>query len=265
MQPDTGPFPEQYVAGWVERLRTAIPGAVAILAKGSVARGDATRWSDLDLDVLTDRPEDHRYPVFLEDEGGRLRHVSVAVHGAERWLERMAEPAHWAFGLAARQATRLLWCPDQGLAEPLDRPAFDQPPDDPEVEDTIEALGKMRGAHAACDPVGLRLAARTLAEGCPGLLLPINPPVRPGTRRAALEAACAFPVAPTGYRDDLLACLGLSPDTHPDEALLAAGERLVLGILDLMADHADAYEGLIAADLLGYVRDGAWRRLVTQG
>ena len=64
----------------------------------------------------------------------------------------------------------------------------------------------------------IRLAAQTLGSLCPSLLRPLNPPVAPSHRHAALTAALAFRVAPEGYRDDLLRCLGLEgePSTARD-------------------------------------------------
>jgi hypothetical protein len=50
---DEGPFPDGVLGRWAARVRTAIPAAVAIIAKGSVARGDASPWSDLQLRIGT--------------------------------------------------------------------------------------------------------------------------------------------------------------------------------------------------------------------
>ena len=44
---------EAFLAAWVERLRATVPKAVAVILKGSYARGDAGPHSDIDFDVLT--------------------------------------------------------------------------------------------------------------------------------------------------------------------------------------------------------------------
>ena len=75
---------ERFVAAWVERLRLQEPDAVAILLKGSAARGNAGPHSDVDFDVLTVSGPREAYLAYLVETGeGWLTHVSVAVHDLE--------------------------------------------------------------------------------------------------------------------------------------------------------------------------------------
>lgn len=244
------------IARWADRLREEIPGSVAILLKGSHARGDAGPHSDIDFDVLVAGAATERYPVWFDrDTDSRLRHVSVGVQDAAGWLNDAGEPEPWAYGLQVRESMRLLWAENPDLRERLDRPWREHPPAEPELEDWFESLGKMRNAACRGDELGLRRAAQDLARYTPTLLRPLNPEVWATSPRSALDLVLAFPVAPAGYRDDLLACLGLAGSATV-EAIRAAGERLVAGTLDLLGAHFDAIATLLADDLAGYLRDG---------
>ena len=156
----------------------------------------------------------------------------------------------------------MLWCPDPALRGKLDLPFRERPAAAPELEDTVEAFGKMRNAHRTGDRIALRLAAQSLGEGSVGLLRLINPLVRPGTRQQALDAALTFPLAPAGYRDDLLSCLGLADVPLSPDDLLIAGRRVIVGVVDLLHSREATLDGVIEEDLLGYLRDGRLRRLV---
>src|SRR5680860_211624 len=203
---------EAFIASWVERLRKEIPGAVAVVLKGSHARGNPGPWSDLDFDVLVfDEEIADEYLTWIVDDGsGRLVHVSDAVERIDDWLSGFREMASWSFGLPASEVTRLMWLARPSLRAELDRPSRSHPGGEPELEDFIEELGKARDAHLRKDEISLRLAVQEIARLCPGLLAPINEPVLPGTRPEALRAALGLAVVPDGYREDMLLCLGLS-------------------------------------------------------
>ena len=51
---------------WTERLGRQIPGAVAVILRGSSVAGTMGPWSDVDFDVLTSVDGDDRYLAFLE-------------------------------------------------------------------------------------------------------------------------------------------------------------------------------------------------------
>jgi phosphoribosyl-AMP cyclohydrolase len=89
-----------------------------------------------------------------------------------------------------------------------------------------------------------------------------HPPV--ASRRAALAAALDARVAPPGYRDDLLRCL--APEGRPGAAaeVHAAACRLAVGIVELLASHAGAFDGLLPAELAAALADGSLRRHVAE-
>ncbi|MDQ3654197.1 MAG: nucleotidyltransferase domain-containing protein [Chloroflexota bacterium] len=258
---------EAFMAGWVERLRREIPGVVAVVLKGSHVRGNAGPYSDLDLDVLVfDEEIADAYLTWIVDDGsGRLVHVSVAVETVEDWLAGFREVATWSFGFAAGEVTRLMWLGRPSLRAELDRPGRDHPGGEPELEDFIEELGKARNARLRSDEIAVRLAVQEIAQLCPTLLLPLNAPANPGTRPEALKAALDLAVAPEGYRDDMLLCLGLSGTSSTVDEVLAAGERLVLGTLALLEANADMICPDLAPHLSELLSSGLLRRYLDQG
>ncbi len=100
-----------FIEMWSLRLRAEIPEAAAVLLKGSYVHGTAGPWSDLDFDVLVERPKlVEEYLAWLVDgPDGHLVHVSVAVADIRSWLEVDNEAATWAFGFPSREVTALLW------------------------------------------------------------------------------------------------------------------------------------------------------------
>ncbi len=251
-----------FIEAWSERLRTEIPETAAVLLKGSHATGSAGRWSDVDFDVLVDRPEPvEEYLAWLVDgPDGQIVHVSVAVADIRSWLQAGNEPASWAFGFPAREMTTLLWTRDDAPRARLDHAHRDHPAADPELEDFIEELGKALNAHLRGDALSCRIACQELANLCPALLVPLNALARPATRPAALRAALDLAIAPAGYRDDMLLCLGLSGQESTADEVLAAAERLVSGTLSLLRERIDRVAHLLPADLAGYLADGTLER-----
>lgn len=260
-------MPDQsFISTWVDRLLREIPGAVAVILKGSHALGTAGSHSDVDVDVLVEGEPHEAYLAFFEETAeGRLRHISVAVQDLAGWLSEANEPVGWAYGLPAAETTGLFWARDETLRAQLDHPSRHHPPEPPELEDFIEAWGKVRNACTKGDDLAMRIAGQILARLCPGLLRPMNPEVFPANRREALRAALDFSVAPQGYRDDLLRCLGLPPDTVSMRDLHAAAQRLTFGTIALLREHAESLENLLEADLFAYLVDGTLERYIRQG
>lgn len=255
----------QEIPAWIDRLQHEIPGAVAVILKGSHARGGAGEFSDIDFDVLIHgEPREEYLAYFEEDDAGRLRHVSVAVQDVTGWLAGARDPVAWSYGLPAAETTRLVWARDDSLRWQLDRPARMHPPEAPELEDFIECWGKIRNAFDRGDDLQLRLAAQKLARLCPTLLRPLNPEVRPENRIAAMQAVLAFPVAPDGYRDDLLRCFGLAGTATSLDDLRDSARRLVLGTISLLMEHASTIEPLLPGDLAEALTDGRLARYVRQ-
>ncbi len=252
------------IDAWTSRLREEVPGSVAILLKGSHVRSDAGRHSDIDFDVLVDGPPIERYPFWIEpDDTDRLRHVSVAVQDLDGWLATAHEPEPWAFGLPVREPTRLLWAATAELTHRLGQPWREHPPAEPEIEDWFESVGKMRNAAERGDELGLRQAAQELGRYTPTLLRPLNPQVWATSPRSALDLALAFPIAPEAYRDDVVACLGLSGAVTIDE-LIAAAERLATGTLSMVRDHIEVFAPLLDSNIAGHLRDGTLERYIEQ-
>lgn len=244
---------------WTVRLAGDTVGAVAVVLKGSAARGDMEPASDVDFDVLTESPDEERYLSFLDYHDERLLHISVAVRGLESWLAEADEPAGWAFDLPAHETTRLLWAATPQLRAQLDIPYIAHPSGEPELEDTIDALAKISNALARGDDPGVRLAALDIANWMPGLVLPMNEITPPRHRREALDAALGMANVPNGYRDDLLACFGMSGNPTADVA--GAARRLVSGVTALMAENAHLYRGKLPRDLQDQLESGliqAW-------
>lgn len=250
---------------WVSRFRRDIPNVAAIILKGSHARDAAEAHSDIDFDVLVDRePYEDYFAFFEESDHGQLRHISIAVQDLIGWMAGAREPVSWGYGLPAAETTRLLWVRDDMLRTQLDRPARMHPPEDPELEDFIEAWGKVRNALRKYDGLGARLAGQKLARLCPGLLRPLNPDVRPSNRREAMHAVLTFPVAPEGFRDDLLVCFGLSGEPGSVQDLHDAARRLTLGTIALLREQADTMKPLLPDDLHAYLIDGTLDRSIRQ-
>lgn len=251
-----------FITSWITRLQK-LPDAAAILLKGSYARGEPGPLSDVDFDVLVDvGPREDYLTYLVAPTSEQLVHVSVAVHDVATWLADAREPEPWAFGLPIAETTRLLWARDEGLRRQLDRPARQHPPGAPELEDFVGALGKVENAMLRGDELALRLAAQTLGQLCPSLLRPINPEVIPTHRDDALRAALAFPVAPDGYREDVVRCLGLSGQATTPGDVLDAARRLAEGTVALLREHAQLLQAELPSDLHGYLCDGTLERYI---
>lgn len=258
-------LPDERLDAWVSRLATTIPGAIAVILRGSYARGDADFWSDVDFDVLIDDTDiDDAYLTWFEETGERSWHISVAVEHLSAWLEEGTEPADWALGFPATLATRLLWTSRPSLRAELDRPHRLHPAGEPELEDTFESLGKARNALGRGDDLTARLALRDLGHLLPSLLIPLNPPTTAGTKPEALRLALNLPIAPDRYHDDLLALLGFDGHAHTAAALLVTAERLLDGTITLLEQHIETIAPLLAPHLDQYLRDGTLRRYLSQ-
>ncbi len=234
---------------------------VGILLRGSHARRAATAHSDVDLDVLVGGAPYAARRAYLAESAGQVTHVSVAARDVRSWVHRLGEPADWAFGLPVTAPARLLWA-DPHWRPRIDLPVLCQPAEPPRLEELIATLGKAAAARAANDRLGVRLAAADLARLCPSVLRPANPSVRVYSRRAAFAAALELPVAPPGYRTDMLLCLGLRPGATGQ--LWAAAVRLVAGTLPLIRPYAEEIAESAGADLAAALVDGRLDRYVAQ-
>jgi phosphoribosyl-AMP cyclohydrolase len=249
---------EEFIQRWVRRLRREVPDGVAVFLGGSYVRGDAGPSSDVDFEVLVaDGPRDE-WPVWFDAEEDRLVRVDAWIRDVPRWLASQEEPQDWAFGLRSSEPLRLCWVADESWRARLDRSELEHPAGQPELEHFLGDLGKVANAHRRGDELGLRLAAQDLARSCPALLRPVNPDPNPpvGSRHAALLAALEVDVAPPGYRDDLLVCLGLAGRPSSAEEVHAAACRLATGAMELVKSHVDTFTRLLPPQLSAALADG---------
>jgi hypothetical protein len=108
----TALLPDRLVVEVVERVLAdeAKAGVVAVLLRGSHARGTGDAHSDLDVTAVTHGDPAAPYRTwFAERPGLPPLHVSVGARAIERWLEHGRRPAQWALGLPAIEEARYLW------------------------------------------------------------------------------------------------------------------------------------------------------------
>lgn len=242
-----------------QRIRADYPRAVAIILKGSHALGTATPYSDVDFDVLLPTPDVEDYRTWLEPYNGRLVHISAAVESADAWIADSAEHSIWSLGLPTIETTKLLWAADDDLRAKLHHPYRSHPAMDPEVEDSVEALLKVRKSLAKGDDYGVYRNAAKLATLAPTMLVPINPHVAVPNSRSAIDAVLAFPNAPAGFAEDWLTCIGYVDARTPDSTRDAA-ERIVRGILPLLPADPD----VVGEDIARILADGSLLAYISQ-
>lgn len=242
---------QDFVEGFVDRLRAEYPDAVAVVLMGSHARGQASQWSDIDFDVLVSAPEVEEYRTWIEPVEERLVHISAAVESLDAWLTDASEPSPWSLGFPTIETTKLLWAIDDEHRLQLDHPYKTHPTHEIEIEDTMEALGKMRNALGRGDHIGVYRNATKLATLIPTMLVPINPPVAVANSRQAIDAVLAIPNAPDGFAQDWLYCMGYV-DIRTPEGVLETAARMFNGALAMLPDDAD----MVGQDFARMIADG---------
>lgn len=252
---------------WAARLRQEEPSAIAVLCHGSYARGTPEPHSDLDMDVLTDGDPSSGYRSAFETlPDGRLLHVTIAGYALHEWLEQFepdAESEDWAFFLPARQSARLLWSTPEAARLLAGRVTLELAAS-PQLQDLLESAAKVRNARARGDELGVRQAAQDTALRAPALLALLGDVPVAESRRAALDIALDIPGAPSGYRDDMLTCLGLSGRASTAEDVHAAALRLTRGVLDALRARPEVIAGRAEPGLPEALASGALHRLLTQ-
>lgn len=255
---------EAFVERWVQRIRDEVPDAVAVFLAGSHVRGAAGPRSDVDFHVLVAEGPRDEWPLWFDAHDHGLVLVDVWIRDVARWLDSQEESQDWAFGLAAAEPLRLCWVADESWRARLDRRRLTHPAGEPELGHFISALGKVVNAHRQGDELALRLAAQDLGVTCPGLLGPLNPRPPAESRHTALLTALNAGVTPTGYRDDLLICLGLTGGPMSARDLYATACRLATGVVDLLSSHTGTFTRLLPQQLSASLIDGTLRRYVAQ-
>jgi phosphoribosyl-AMP cyclohydrolase len=250
---------QTWLTEWTDRLRR-LPGhrVLAIYLRGSHAQGTATRFSDVDFDVLVDEGPHKSYPVWLVPHEGRLRHVSVAVADVASFQREIASPAKWSFGWPVRSALHPLWIDDS--RPELAVHELTNPQGEPLLEDAVEDFSKICSALAQNNNMGVRIAAADLAKEIPTLLRLVNPPQIVANRAQAWNAVLSMPMKPDGFADDMATCLGWT-HAHPAQ-VAAAAHRLLRGAITLIQPHAQAFAD--AGDLADALGDGRLDQYVQQ-
>jgi phosphoribosyl-AMP cyclohydrolase len=253
-------------AGLTDRVvassRERQPGTTGILVHGSYATGRARPESDLDLAIFVSGPPTVHYRTWFEMREGQLPlHVSARADlTVEIWKREAMTPAGWALGIPVELAHVWLWPGDGHLLNTLgDNPVVRKPGAAPEVEDMVDALLKARSAAVTGDPIGLRLAAQDAVRFAAPCVAALNTPERARDPRSALTTILGLPVAPVGWSDDVVTCLGLS--SRSDQDVAAAGERLVRGVLRLLRE-TDPYVDP-QPDIARYLIDGTFEKILT--
>ncbi|HEY7175250.1 MAG TPA: nucleotidyltransferase domain-containing protein [Micromonosporaceae bacterium] len=254
----------EFVDRWVQRLRCEVPDAVAILIGGSHLRGDAGRDSDVDFDVLVPTGPRDEWPAYFDTDGDRLVRISTWVRDVDAWLATENEPQSWAFFLASADPMRLCWVADESWRERVDRTSLVHPVGPPEIDHFEGEVGKVTNAWRRGDELALRLAARDLADAVVSLLAVLNPRPPVESRRHALLTLLDFDTAPTGYRDDMLTCLGLASEHRTVADVRAAALRLASGVMDLVEANAAVFAPLLPPDAAEAIRAGTLGRYIRQ-
>lgn len=250
---------QDFIEGFVDRLRAEYPQAVAVVLKGSHARGKAKPWSDIDFDVLLGTQGVEEYRIWIEPVGDRLVHISAAVESLDAWIADGDRPSPWSLGFPTVETTKLLWAIDDEHRELLDHPWQLHPAHEIELEDTMEALGKMRNALNRGDHIGVYRNAAKLATLIPTMLVPVNPAATVSNSREAIDAVLALENVPGGFAQDWLTCMGYV-DKRTPESTLEAAARMFYGSLDLLPSDED----VVGEDFSRLLGDGTLLAYLTQ-
>lgn len=253
---------QEFIEGFVVRLRVEYPDSVAVVLKGSHARGEAKPWSDIDFDVLVSTPGVEEYRTWIEPVGDRLVHISAAVESLDAWLTDANAPSSWSLGFPTVETTKLLWAIDEAHCELLDQPHQTHPPHEIEIEieDTMEALGKMRNAFNRGDIIGVYRNANKLATLIPTMLVPVNPITSVSNSRQAIDAVLSLTNVPEGFAEDWLTCMGYVDNRIPESTLTAA-TRMFLGSLKLLPTDPE----IVGEDFVPLLHDGVIVAYLGQG
>lgn len=250
---------QDFIERFAGRLREKYPSAVAIVLKGSHARGNAKPWSDIDFDVLIGPEGVEEYRTWIEPVGDRLVHISAAVESLDAWLADANEPSSWSLGFPTVETTKLLWAIDNEHRSLLDPPHQTHPAHEIEIEDTMEALGKVRNALGRGDHIAVYRNANKLATLIPTMLVPINPPASVSSSREAIDAVLALPNVPDDFAADWLYCMGYVDNRSP-ELTFEVANRMFGGVLAMLPVDA----AVIGEDFARMLADGTLHAYLNQ-
>jgi phosphoribosyl-AMP cyclohydrolase len=244
----------------VARLHELEHSVVAIVVRGSHARGTAVAGSDLDISAIVDvvSAGGARWRTWFETmPDGRLLHVSAGTHSLAEWLAYRDRPAAWSLGFPGITVARYIWSTEEARTRLGDPPSNRHPAPPAELEEFIEAVSKVTRAAERNDSIALRWHARVEGLVAPGLLRTLNPDITVHDRIEAVRAALELPVAPAHWRADLPVVLGLEANAD-DQRVVRAARRLageLLAFLRTSNPEVDDQPGLS-----GYLADGTLER-----
>lgn len=249
---------DQLVSRVVHTCLEREPRAIGILAHGSYATGNARTESDLDLDIfLAGDPTVHYRTWFVDRPDDLPLHISArSDYSLAAWDQEATESEDWAFGLPVEIVHSWVWCSDPALRETLGEwPVLRKPGSEPEIEDMVDALLKMRRAG---DVIGTRLQAMAVARYAAPCIVALSSLAPVHDPRGAVNALLTLPVAPDRWSYDIAGCLGLVERATAE--IRESAERLVPGVLQMLRavnPYADPQP-----DIAKYLMDGTFERII---
>lgn len=255
---------------FVVELRRAEPNALAIMLFGSLARGDAGPFSDIDLRVVTEGEPRVRDRVrFVERPDGGLLHLSIGSRPFTEIVQTAEDLERWAWMIETYSTAETLW-EKPGVAARLlaeirarePRPEAYAAKSGYHLETLLEYAAKVKNAVVKGDEQGVRAYAANLADVCWRLLRPLNPVLTFPGESEFWDRVSAFTVAPEGYAEDLRYCLGLLDEPRPVHVLVWRALRLAEGTLGVIEAHVAALR--LPDDLARPVSGGTVRRYLKQ-
>ena len=233
-------------SGWIARLRAEEPSALAVWLQGSHARGAAGPYSDVDLRVVTAGTPRVRDRAFLEEEGDRLVHYSVGSRALAELVDATTEPLIWGWLVAHYRHAKALWDPGDALGLLRRTAEANRPGPRPyldglflELETMVEEVAKVRNAAAAGDYLAAARAAWEAGDQAWKVLQRCGDPRPLDDQRAGVQRMLDLGAGIPGYRENLLVCLGLTPEPRPIERLSPAALDLAAGVVAWLEAHAD--------------------------
>jgi hypothetical protein len=243
----------------VHRLLELEPSAIALLVKGSYARGTANVDSDLDLRVVTsDEPAGGDRMWFEPRPDAKPLHVSPGTSSVQRHLAERKEPAvwRWALGFPVADEAIYAWATDDARATIGDPPSTVLAPAPPELEDFVEFVMKTQRALTQADGIAVRHYAHYAALLAPALLRTLNREVVVRDRRGAIDAALSLEVATAHFREDFATALGVT--RRDDDEVAASTLRLASELLAFLRERNPNVDP--QPDITRYLADGTLER-----
>jgi phosphoribosyl-AMP cyclohydrolase len=254
---------------WVAYLRAEEPSALAVLLFGSRASGSEGPYSDVDLRVITAGPPRVPDRMVLRETDGWLVHLSIGSRSLAELLEMAQDPARWVYMQPDYAGARVFWDPD-GVVPLLNRAlAANTPPPDFHrdnlplaLENLMEAVAKVKNAHARGDYTRAVLAAQDVGFWARMVLDALSPP-RPfrgdvGRHADWMGLGAAIP----GYTANMEVCLGLKPAPRSLDDLRAASIGLAVAVVSWL--EARSGEPDFPAPIAALLSAGQVRRYLTQ-